>query len=252
MSELVSIIMPAYNSEKYIQKSIDSVIYQTYQNWELIIVDDCSTDSTTKLITQITKTNNKIKLYKQQKNSGAAMARNQAIKLSKGSYIAFLDSDDIWDSNFLQNQLDFMKKHNYDFVYSAYDIIDELDEQIGEYYPKKQKVKYKDILKHNHIGCSTVVYNKNKLGKQYMPLNAIKREDMATWLQMLKITSYAYCNNEKLAKYRIGHTSVSKNKIKMAKYQFQLYTKVEKINLIKSIAYLLSWGIKGLTKYKLK
>ena len=245
---LVSVIMPNYNSENYVKDTIESVIAQTYANWELIFVDDCSTDSSPDIVRSFN--DERIKIYSTKVNSGAATARNVAINEASGKWIAFLDSDDLWTPDKLSRQLEFMAKNQYDFSCTSYEVINEAHQLISTFVPHKSEYNYKDILKHNSIGCLTAVYNAEKLGKIYMPTSAIKREDLACWLSILKNGTAAYCLHEPLSKYKIHSNSVSSNKLKMLKYQWQVYRKVEKLNVFKSFYYLAHWAVLGLVKYR--
>lgn len=244
---LVSIIMPSYNSENYVKCTIESVIAQTYGNWELIFVDDCSTDASLDIVRSLG--DERIKIYSTDKNSGAATARNIAIDKASGKWIAFLDSDDLWMPGKLSRQLQFMSANQYDFSCTSYEVIAEDEKLMSVFVPQKDKYAYKDILKHNSIGCLTAVYNAKKLGKVYMPTDAVKREDLACWLSILKTGTDAYCLHEPLSKYKVHSNSVSSNKFKMLKYQWQVYRKVEKLNIFKSFYYLAHWAILGLLKY---
>lgn len=248
MEELVSVIMPNYNGAKYIKDSIDSVLAQTYQNWELIIVDDCSTDNSLEVIAQYQ--DERIKVFKNEKNSGAAVSRNKAIENATGRYIAFLDSDDLWLENKLALQLEFMQKKDCAFSFTDYKVINQSGEFITNYSVSKDTYEYADILKHCAIGCLTVIYDCNKLGKIYMPTNATKREDFACWLQILKRGYIAVGYHQILAVYRVHTKSVSSNKFKMIKYQWNVYRNVEKISFFKSLYYLMNWAIKGILKYR--
>lgn len=245
---LVSIIMPNYNSEKYVEATIKSVLDQTYQNWELLFVDDCSSDSSVELVNSFH--DERIHIFSMDKNGGAAIARNKAIEKANGRWIAFLDSDDLWLPEKLERQLAYMQNNDISFSYTDYDVVDENNSVVSTFKPKLDVCKYKDILKHNHIGCLTVVYDSNKLGKVFMPTNATKREDMACWLSILKKGEQAYCLHECLAQYKVHSNSVSSNKLKMIKYQWQVYRKVEKLNVFKSIYYLVHWAIAGVLKYR--
>ena len=159
---LVSIIMPNYNSEKYIKETIESVLAQTYQNWELIIVDDCSLDNSLELAKSFR--DERIKIFSMSKNGGAAIARNKAIKEAQGKWIAFLDSDDLWITEKLEKQIAYMSNNDISFSYTDYDVIDESNNFITVFIPKFDSCTYEDILKHNHMGCLTVVYDSSKLG----------------------------------------------------------------------------------------
>lgn len=245
---LVSIIMPNYNSEKYIDATIRSVLAQTYQNWELLFVDDCSTDNSLNLIRSYN--DERIKIFQNEVNSGAAVSRNYALSVAQGKWIAFLDSDDLWESEKLEKQISFMVENNISFSYTDYEVIDENNKLISTFKPRLDKCEYKDILKHNHIGCLTVIYDSEKLGKVLMPTNAAKREDFACWLNILKKGEQAYCLHECLAQYKLHSNSVSSNKLEMIKYQWQVYRKVESINVFKSLYYLSYWAIMGFLKYR--
>lgn len=245
---LVSIIMPNYNSEKFLKSTVQSVLNQTYQNWELIIVDDCSTDNSLNVLALFC--DDRIRIFKNYENLGAAKTRNKAIELSKGRWISFLDSDDLWQPEKLEKQLSFMIKNHIAFSCCDYDVINSSNEIKTTYSPTKNFYTYKDILKHNVIGCLTVVYDSYKLGKVYMPETATKREDFACWLSILKSGVNVYYFHESLAQYRIHSNSVSSNKLDMIKYQWSVYRKIEKLNFLISSYYLLCWAIKGLLKYK--
>lgn len=245
---LVSIITPNFNGELFISYTIDSVLMQSYQNWEMLIVDDCSTDSSIDIVKKYQKKDNRIKLFQLEKNSGAAVTRNKAIEEAKGEFIAFLDNDDLWAKEKLTEQINFMQKNNYNFTYSNYDIINEKHKLITSFIAPNM-VNYKKLIKSNHIGCLTAVYNQKKLGKIYMPLIK-KRQDLGLWLKILKIEPYAYNVNKILGKYRIRGRSISSNKIKSAYYQWKLYREVEKLSLLKSILYFGYYAIYGFFKYK--
>ena len=248
MEELVSIIMPNYNGAKYVKETIESVLAQTYTNWELLFVDDCSTDNSLEIVEKFQ--DERIHIFRNEKNSGAAVSRNFALNEAKGRWIAFLDSDDLWLPEKLEKQIDFMKTNGYAFTFTDYDVIDENDETLSYFKPHLDVCNYKDILKHNHIGCLTVIYDSEKVGKVLMPTEAIKREDWACWLSILKKGEQAYCFHERLARYKVHSNSVSSNKIKMMKYQWNVYRKVEKINIFKSFYYLFYWAIMGVLKYR--
>ena len=249
-THLVSIITPSYNSAKYVVQTIESVLAQTYQNWEMIIVDDCSTDDSIDVIQSFVKKDNRIKLYQLGKNSGAAVARNKAIELAQGSFIAFLDSDDLWTSDKLEKQIEFMQKNNLILSYTGYEIMDEFGNKTGEFVPPT-KLSYKDLLKTCSIGCLTAIYNADILGKVYMPV-VRKRQDYALWLKILRQGYMAYGMTEILARYRIHSSSISANKINAAQYQWKIYRECEKLNLIKSCYYFIQYAVHGVIKHKFK
>ena len=245
---LVSIIMPNYNSEKFIKATVDSVIAQTYQNWELIIVDDCSTDGALSIIEQFDDA--RIRVIKNQVNSGAAVSRNNAIDAAGGRWIAFLDSDDLWAENKLSEQLEYMAEKQCAFSFTRY-YFDKGEGELSEFAPSKDEYDYTDILKHCYIACPTVIYDSSVLGKVYMPTDAVKREDFGCWLRILKQDVNAHCLHKCLTTVNIHVGSVSYNKGKMIKHQWNVYRKVEKISLFKSMYYMAHWAIRGVLKYKI-
>jgi len=178
MSSLISIITPSYNSSKYIAKTIESVISQTYKNWEMIIVDDCSPDNANEIIDKYTKKDFRIKLIKLEQNIGPANARNKGIKQAKGKYIAFLDSDDVWLPTKLEKQVKFMQDNDLALTCSSYYTINETNKQINTRIVK-ESFSYSDMLKSNHIGNLTGIYDCEKLGKIYM--DDVGHEDYTLW-----------------------------------------------------------------------
>ncbi|NRA81646.1 MAG: glycosyltransferase family 2 protein [Pseudoalteromonas sp.] len=226
-SDLVSIIMPAYNVGNFICESIESVINQSYDCWELLIVDDCSTDKTV-LEVKSYQNDNRIKLFENKKNLGGAGCRNVAISNAKGRYIAFLDSDDLWEPKKLENQIRFMQKGNIGFSFSGYSLINEAGQFQGQ-LKAPTKVSFYKLLKHNYIGCLTVIYDTQPYGKIYMPL-VRKRQDFALWLELLKRFDYAYGLQEYLGSYRIRLGSLSRNKLDAFKYYWRVLRDVGKCN----------------------
>jgi glycosyltransferase involved in cell wall biosynthesis len=238
MQDLVSIIMPSYNSEKYILESITSIINQSYSNWELLIIDDYSKDKTLNIVSNYCKNDNRIKLYVNEKNLGSAISRNIGIKKSSGRYIAFLDSDDLWHQDKLSKQVNFMRLNKYSFTYSYYSQIDEQGLLLKNINNLPEKVSYISTLKSNKIGCLTAIYDKEFFGKVYME-NLQKRQDLTLWLKLLRENNNAYCCKEILANYRIRKNSLSSNKFKLVKFHWIIYRKIEKQNFINSTYYLL-------------
>jgi len=246
-NNLVSIITPSYNSKKFIEETIDSVLAQTYQNWEMIIVDDFSSDDSVDHITNKIKNIEKIKLISLNQNVGAAEARNRALKVAQGKYIAFLDSDDLWYPEKLEKQIEFMSKYNYAFTFTSYTPFSE----DGKIEYKKiivpEKISYEGYCKNTIIGCLTVIIDKEKTGEFYMP-NIRSSHDMALWLLIMKRGYDAYGLNENLAKYRLVSTSNTSKKYKAAKEVWDVYRKVEKLSLIKSSWYFAHYVVNALKK----
>jgi len=247
VEELVSIITPSYNCEKYIGKTIETVINQTYQNWEMLIVDDASTDNTEKVVKSYK--DSRIKYIKLNENSGAAIARNKGMKDAKGKYIAFIDSDDLWKSDKLEKQIKFMKENNYNIVCTSYEHINEKGDRLNRIIKCKKKVDYKGVLLSCPVGNSTVIYNVDALGKFEVP-NIRKRNDDALWLKMLKKEKYIYGLDEVLMQYRIRENSISRKKIELVKYHWYLYRKIEHLSVIRSLFHIVVWGFIKLLRIK--
>ena len=234
---LVSVVMPAYNAADFIAESIESVRQQTYTNWELLVIQDASNDSTEKILKNFQTQDARIKIHNLPTNQGAGFARNIGIKASKGEYIAFLDADDLWKKNKLRVQINYMKENDLSVCYSSYELIDE------EGVPKKRKIQalqtltFKRLLKANYIGNLTGIYNVKNLGKIYGPLIR-KRQDWGLWLLALKKAGIAKGIQESLAYYRLRKNSISQNKFEMLQYNFLVYRKVMEFSILKSTYYL--------------
>ncbi|GAB5473197.1 MAG: glycosyltransferase family 2 protein [Maribacter sp.] len=247
MNALISIITPVYNAEKYLADTMKSVLAQTYTHWEHILVDDCSSDGSASLVKSYEAKDSRIKYHRLVENGGAGVARNKAIELAKGHYIAFLDSDDQWYPEKLKRQLSFMQQNEYHFTFTDYDMVDEAGKNLAKRVKCKPKVTYNSALYKNPIGCLTVMYSVVFFGKQYMP-SIRKRQDYALWLHLLKKTN-GYGLNECLASYRTGNASISANKFDLLKYEWSIYRDVERLSWFKSVFYLLSAIILKLKSY---
>lgn len=226
---LVSIVMPVYNAGKVIERTISSVLRQSYQNWELILVDDCAKDNSAELIKSIAMNETRIKYLKLAQNSGAAVARNKGIEVAMGQYIAFLDADDYWFEDKLQRELNLMKERDCAFVFTATQMIDEYDQKLGDFTPVPEWTDYKHLLKRTVIATSTVLLDMNRIGDFSMPLRR-SGQDYATWLMLLRRVDKAYGINEPLVLYRISPKSLSSNKFKSIKQVFGIQTKEEGLN----------------------
>lgn len=236
-NKIVSIVTPLHNGEEYIAQTIDSVLSQTYPYWELIIVDDCSSDKGLDVVKDYISRDSRIKLIINEVNSGPAITRNKAIEASKGKYIAFLDSDDLWTNDKLEVQIDFMKTNNVYFTFTYYDQITEEGEFIKKVNNLPEKVDYLSSIKSNKIGCLTAVYDVSFFGKVYME-NIAKRQDYTLWLKLLKKVEYAYCVPRILAHYRIRKNSVSSNKFKLVKFHWHIYRHIEGHSFFKSLYFI--------------
>lgn len=235
--ELVSIVMPSYCSGRFISYAISSVINQTYENWEMIIVDDVSPDNSNDIINGYVKNDSRIKLICLVNNSGPAVARNRAIEEAKGRFVAFLDADDLWMPDKLEKQISFMQENDTALSYSSYELIDEAGNRLGFIKSPPEKLNYQDMLKENQIGCLTAIYDKKILGKCYMPLIR-KRQDYGLWLSILKQIPNASKVQGVLAVYRVREDSISSGKLGLLKYNFKLFYNIEKMPFIKSVYYV--------------
>jgi len=244
MDDLVSIIMPCYNSEATIRESIESVQAQTYKSWELIITDDCSTDSSVEIVSAIVSDDQRVKLFQLNDNGGAGVARNYSIQKSAGRYVAFLDADDLWRSEKLSQQVAFMKEQRVALTYSAYQKV-KGGELAGVVTPPEE-ISYAELLFSNVIGCSTAVYDSRVLGKRYMP-KIRKRQDMGLWLEILKDIGVAKSTPGVLAFYNCD-TGMTKNKFMVLGYQWRFYRDVVKLGVVKSLVVFLVYAYKGLKK----
>ncbi len=247
---LVSIITPTYNSANTIADTIESVINQSYLQWQMIIVDDGSTDDTVNIVKKWQTVDERILLMQLNSNRGAAIARNKAIQFAIGRYIAFLDSDDRWKTDKLLKQINFMRSNKAVLSFTGYEKIDDNGAYIG-YVGAHSTVSYKALLKSNVIGCLTAIYDTKYIGKVYMP-EIRTRQDYGLWLDILKNhTVVAYGLNEILATYSLRSDSISSNKNKVAFNTFKLYRDIEKLGNIKSIYYFCHYVVRGLIKTKL-
>lgn len=247
MSDKVSVITASYNAGRFIEETIKSVLEQTYDNLELIIVDDCSTDNTEEIVKKYMKIDLRVKFYKLEKNSGAAVVRNTALEKAKGRFIAFLDSDDVWDRDKLEKQINFMKKNNYGFSFTSYRLMSEKGLLLNKEVRVPSQIKYEQLLKNTIIGCLTVIIDKDIIGDFRMPL-VRAGQDTATWLSILRKGNIAYGYDEVLASYRLVDGSISSNKLKALKRTWNTYRKLENLNLIKSTYYFVYYVLNAIRK----
>lgn len=233
MDKLVSIIMPSYNTEVFIANTIKTVLAQTYTNWELIIVDDCSTDNTDEVVGQFDDA--RIRYYKNRENFGAAVSRNRALKLAKGKWIAFLDSDDLWNPRKLELQIDFMESNGYYFSYTNYDEIDMDGKKTGVRVTGPKKITKTGMFNYCWPGCLTVMYDAEQIGLIQIA-DIKKNNDYAMWLKVCKQAD-CYLLNKCLSRYRKGRVgSVSTHSIKtMIGWHYKLYRDAEQLGVLESI-----------------
>jgi teichuronic acid biosynthesis glycosyltransferase TuaG len=244
---LVSVVTAAYNAEKFILQTIQSVLNQTYDNWEMLIVDDVSTDQTREIVTAEAEKDNRIKLICLENNSGAALARNHAIREAKGRYIAFLDSDDIWLPSKLEKQVYFMLEKDIAFSFTGYGIINEGGIETNKVINVPKVITYDGLLKNTIIGCLTVMLDQSIIGEIQMT-NIRTRQDFALWLNILKRGYKAYGIQEELAKYRLVEGSISSNKLKAARRNWMVYREIEKLSLPYACWCFINYAFNGVKK----
>lgn len=248
--ELVSIITPTYNCGRFIAETIECVLAQTYQNWEMLIIDDCSTDNTEQVVRQYNDP--RIKYHCLKQNSGAAVARNEALKMAKGRWIAFLDSDDLWSPNKLKRQVEFMVTNGYSFTYHEYDEINERSEKIGNHISGPKKITRIGMISYCWPGCLTVMYDANVIGLiQIPPIK--KNNDYAMWLL---VSQKANCHllKDNLASYRKREGSISNHSYtSLIKWHYRLFREITSKNKI-TCSFLtlnnLFWGVTKKIIYK--
>lgn len=235
----VSIITPLYNAERFVERHIISVQEQTFTDWEHIIVNDGSTDNGMEIVKRWAKWDNRIVILENKQNEGPAVTRNKAIKVARGRYIAFLDSDDQWYKEKLKIQVHFMMEKEIPFSFTYYDRISEEGDPLGAMYNIPEKVDYYSTIKNNKIGCLTAMYDTDYFGKVYMPLIQ-RRQDYALWLHLLRKTKYGYCIPQILSTYTSRTSSISSNKFKLIQYNWRVYHDIEGHSSLKSAYYLIS------------
>lgn len=240
-SDLISIIVPVYNAEKFILDTIKNVQSQSYKNWELLLIDDVSSDRSQELIMKCAKDDKRIKYFKQEKNSGPALARNRGIDFASGNYICFIDADDLWDKDKLEKQILFMKKNKCAFSYHSYEFADENCIPSGKKVIAKDILKYKQALKNNIISTITVMFDISIINKELIKMPNLKYvEDTATWWKIMRNGFNAYGIPNVYAYYRRTHNTNSSNKFKTQKYLWNLYRKEEKLSVVYSL-YCIFW-----------
>ncbi|WP_101773103.1 glycosyltransferase family 2 protein [Peptostreptococcus faecalis] len=233
IDNLVSVIVPVYNAEEYLAETLDSILGQTYENIEILCIDDMSTDRSRDMLKEYASKSSKVVPILLEKNGGVSNARNIGIEKSRGRFIAFLDSDDVWLPEKIEKQINFMRENNYEFTFTSYQFIDSDSNLLNTVVKAKKELSYNDLLKHNAISCLTVVIDKKYVDNIHMP--NIHHEDYAAWLNILKKGHKAYGLDEKLALYRKRQNSLSGNKLKAAGWTWNILRHEEKIGFFKSV-----------------
>lgn len=245
---LVSVIMPAYNAQKYIEQAVKSVISQTYTNWQLIIIDDCSTDNTFGIARELAKKDSRITVVQNTENIGVAKTRNKGFDIAQGDWLALLDSDDVWHSDKLEKQLDAAQRTGADIVYCSYGMIDETGKKILNDFIVPEFTDFEASLSVSVISCSTVMLSK-KIYKTHRFSADFYHEDLVYWLEILQ-EGYKACGvTEVLAQYRVAQGSRASNKFKSACNRWRILRRHLRLPLHKSIKYILKYTFAGLKKY---
>lgn len=248
-TDLVSIIVPVYNAEKFLEDTINGILNQTYQNWELIFVDDCSKDNSAKLIKSFIKKDKRIKYIKMDKNGGPALARNKGIDEAKGKFLCFQDADDLWDKDKLEKQVSFMKEKNCAFSFTSYEFADSNALPTGKKVVAKEKVTYRYALKNNIISTITVMFNLELIDKELIKMpDLIYVEDTATWWKILRNGYVAYGMPNVFSYYRRSENSQSSNKVRTLKKLWDLYRKEEKLNIFSASYYFILKNINAILR----
>lgn len=248
---LISIIMPAHNSAGFIREAVSSVISQNYSNWELIIVDDCSSDNTIEnaLISIPASISDKVKILKNEKNLGAAGSRNRGVKEACGEWVAFLDSDDVWEKDKLKKQAEFIENTNSVLVFTGSSFMDETGRRLSHVLHVPKEVTYEELLPQNIISCSSVLVKKDIYLAYPMPEFGKIHEDFASWLMILKDTEIPAAGiDEPLLIYRVSTNSKSGNKIKAAKLNWRVYRFIG-LSFPKAVKYETLYAINGIRKW---
>jgi glycosyltransferase involved in cell wall biosynthesis len=247
---LVSIITPMYNGERFVGDTINSVLNQTYSNWEIIVIDDGSKDKGPEKVKAYADKDSRINIFSQA-NGGSAAARNNGIRRAKGQYISLLDADDTWNPDFLEKQIKLMNDKKALLVYSSHTRIDENSKEILKPFIVPEKITYDDLLKSCYISCLTGLYDTSVYGKVYLREDMKSlRDDYVYWLEIIKKVKIAYGNKEVIANYRILNSSASRKKSKVIIPHFKVLYKVEKLGLVKSLYYLSNWAFISYFKYR--
>ena len=244
----ITIILPVYNGERYLNRTITSILQQTMPDFELIAIDDCSTDQSLQILQNWAQRDNRIQIAANEQNMGVADARNKGITMAKGEYICFIDSDDTWHSDKLEHQLNFMKQSCCDFSCTAYAMVDDEGKFMKNRFINKQQIVLEDLLKENYICCSTVML-KAELAKQYSMNGSYAHEDYVYWLDLLQNGANGMVLDETLVQYRVVQSGRSANKGKAAQGRWQIYREYLHYGVMKSARYFIHYAINGIKKY---
>lgn len=250
MNELVSIIVPVYNARKFIRETMDSVMAQTYPSWELLLIEDVSTDGTAAVIEEYVreKEEQRIRLIRQPENGGAARARNRGLEEAKGRYIAYLDADDLWEPEKLQHQLLFMEKNEAAFCFTGYEFADECGVGTGKVVRVPETLNYRQALGNTTIFTTTVMFDTEKIPKEMLEMPVMKSEDTALWWRILRNGYTAYGLDENLVRYRRPGKSLSSNKLEAIRRIWNLYRRAEGMSIPASVWHFCFWALRAVKR----
>lgn len=243
----LSVIVPVYNAQKFIRQTIDSVLSQTYSEFELILVDDCSTDNSYDILCEYIEKDSRVKVYKNEKNMGVSYTRNFAVDKAQGEFVALIDSDDMWEQNKLKIQMQAISDNNADLCYTGSAFVDTHGVRSNFVFKVPQTITYKKLLKQNIMSCSSVVVRKELL-KKYPMAHDNMHEDFATWLAIAKSGAKCIGVNQPLLIYRVNRNSKSGNKVKSMEMTYRVY-KFIGLNIFQRVYYMISYIITGIKKH---
>ena len=247
-ADMVSIVVPVYNAERFLPETIGLVQKQTYRDWELILVDDCSSDNGAAIVRQYAKDDTRIRLIQQEVNAGAARSRNLGISQANGRYLCFLDADDIWSSQKLEKELAYMKEKKAAFVFTGYEFADAKGEGLGKIVHVPETISYEQALKNTTIFTSTVMIDRDKIADTDIYMPQIASEDTATWWHILKKYQIGYGLDENLVRYRRTEGTLSSNKLVAIQRIWGLYRRQEKLSWCKSIYCMFFWAFRAVLR----
>lgn len=246
--KLISIVVPVYNAERFLEATIRTVQKQTYQDWELLLVDDCSSDKSRDIARQLAEQDKRVHLISQETNQGAARARNRGVQEARGRYLCFLDADDIWEADKLQEELAFIQEKQAGFVFTGYEFADETGRGLGKVVRVPAQITYREALKNTTIFTSTVMFDRKLIEDEYLYMPEIPSEDTATWWQILKKYGVAYGLNKNLVRYRRSENTLSSNKWIAIRRIWNLYRKQEGFSVIKSMYCMFFWAVRAVIR----
>lgn len=250
MGDLISIIVPVYNVENFIEETMDSVLAQTHTDWELLLVEDCSNDNTVTLIRQYMERtgDSRIRLLRQPANMGAARARNRGMREAEGRYVSYLDADDLWVPQKLERELAFMKEKDAAFAFTGYEFADERGRGTGKVVHVPEMLTYKQALSNTTIFTTTVMFDTKKIPKEQLEMPVMKSEDTALWFKVLRSGIVAYGLDENLVKYRRAGRTLSSNKLEAIRRIWNLYRRAEGMNVISSAGHFCLWALRAVKR----